>query len=194
MSKTWKIIIGVLIALAIALGLIQRTRDPYTNYKPTGLQYQGTAQDMSLADFYNQGQSMAAGGQATSTTVGFLAVGDIMLSRNVAATIQKSGDIDLPFRQMADVLKSTDFNFANLESPDCSRPTGYWGKLTDIWRAGRKTRRGLRTTISKLLIPPTTTLSTKVWRELIRLRRRWTPWVLPTKALAIILMRLGSRR
>lgn len=47
----------------------------------------------------------------------FIAVGDIMLSRGVARGIQRHGDPNAPFRGVAELLGSTDFNFANLESP-----------------------------------------------------------------------------
>jgi poly-gamma-glutamate synthesis protein (capsule biosynthesis protein) len=50
-------------------------------------------------------------------TARFVAVGDIMLSRNVAAVAKASGDPYLPFRGVADLLDSSDFNFGNLESP-----------------------------------------------------------------------------
>ncbi len=46
-----------------------------------------------------------------------VAVGDIMLSRNVAAKAKAAGDPALPFRGMAELLDSSDFNFGNLESP-----------------------------------------------------------------------------
>ena len=51
------------------------------------------------------------------STVTFLAVGDIMLSRGVARRIKAANDSHLPFRQLEAVLKSTDFNFGNLETP-----------------------------------------------------------------------------
>lgn len=48
----------------------------------------------------------------------FLAVGDIMLSRDVAKLMAKNNkDGGYPFRSIQDLLKSTDFNFGNLESP-----------------------------------------------------------------------------
>ena len=50
-------------------------------------------------------------------TVNFNAVGDIMLSRNVAAKIKKANDPLLPFRKLDDLLAGVDFNFGNLESP-----------------------------------------------------------------------------
>ena len=51
------------------------------------------------------------------TRVTFLAVGDIMLSRGVAQRIRNANDPLLPFRQLSTLLKSTDFNFGNLETP-----------------------------------------------------------------------------
>lgn len=51
------------------------------------------------------------------TTVSFLAVGDIMLSRHVAERIEQNDNPLLPFDQLKDLLSSTDFNFGNLESP-----------------------------------------------------------------------------
>ncbi len=53
----------------------------------------------------------------TIREVSFLAVGDILLSRHVAARIEQAGDVGLPFQQIAELLHSTDFNFGNLESP-----------------------------------------------------------------------------
>lgn len=73
--------------------------------------------DGSLQSYLNLAQSLNPRGSVATTSATFLAGGDIMLSRNVAAAIQKSNDVDLPFRNIADILKSTDFNFANLESP-----------------------------------------------------------------------------
>lgn len=58
-----------------------------------------------------------AGEPAAARTATFLTVGDIMLSRNVAATIKDAGDPILPFRPMAAVFASVDFVFGNLESP-----------------------------------------------------------------------------
>lgn len=40
-----------------------------------------------------------------------------MLSRGVAGSIDRAKDPLLPFRQLDELLKSTDFNFGNLESP-----------------------------------------------------------------------------
>ena len=49
--------------------------------------------------------------------VTFLAVGDVMLSRKVAARITQHKDPNYPFARMADVFASVDFTFANLEGP-----------------------------------------------------------------------------
>lgn len=49
--------------------------------------------------------------------VTIVAVGDIMLSRSVAANMRAAGDGALPFRNVAGLLASSDFNFGNLESP-----------------------------------------------------------------------------
>ncbi|MBL8151233.1 MAG: CapA family protein [Blastocatellia bacterium] len=55
--------------------------------------------------------------KVTKTRVTFIAVGDIMMSRGVAKKIFAAKDPLLPFSKFAERLKSTDFNFANLESP-----------------------------------------------------------------------------
>ena len=49
--------------------------------------------------------------------VTFLAVGDILLSRRVAQRMKAANDPLLPFRKLEPLLKSTDFNFGNLETP-----------------------------------------------------------------------------
>jgi poly-gamma-glutamate synthesis protein (capsule biosynthesis protein) len=101
------IIAAVLMALAILLGLSQRQDNP-ENQK--SLHQQNTNARSSIknpSDSPKKDESQAS----------FLAVGDIMLSRNVAGKIQKAGDPLLPFKNTSDLLASTDFNFGNLESP-----------------------------------------------------------------------------
>ncbi len=61
--------------------------------------------------------SPIAGSKATSSSATFLVTGDIMLSRAVAAKMQAANDPLLPFRGMEAILRSTDFNTGNLESP-----------------------------------------------------------------------------
>lgn len=55
--------------------------------------------------------------QISENRVTFLAVGDIMISRGVAGAISRAGDPLAPFKKMESILRSTDFNFANLEVP-----------------------------------------------------------------------------
>lgn len=50
-------------------------------------------------------------------SVTFIAVGDIMLSRTVADRIRKHQDVNYPFLDTADYLRSADFVFGNLEAP-----------------------------------------------------------------------------
>src|ERR1051326_1148309 len=64
-----------------------------------------------------QTNAQTAPTKTEETTVTFLAVGDIMLSRGVAMAIDRAHDPLMPFKPMAALFKSTDFNFANLESP-----------------------------------------------------------------------------
>ncbi len=115
MKKTvlLKYLIPLLMAAAIALGFYQRTYEPHLKESAVPHFTQPSAD--SLEGYYQKGQEIAS--SSRHTTVSFLATGDIVLSRSVAATIQKSGNPDLPFEKMASILKSTDFNFANLESP-----------------------------------------------------------------------------
>ena len=61
--------------------------------------------------------------------VTMIAVGDIMLSRNVASKIKKYNDSDYPFLKLKEVLKSSDFNFANLESPITTGPEIQTGQM-----------------------------------------------------------------
>lgn len=49
--------------------------------------------------------------------VRFLAVGDVLLSRGVAAAIRAADDPMLPYRGMKDRFAAVDFTFANLEFP-----------------------------------------------------------------------------
>jgi len=59
--------------------------------------------------------------EPTPARLRFLAVGDIMLSRRVAHAMREAGDLQLPFRALADQFAAVDFTFANLESPFSSR-------------------------------------------------------------------------
>lgn len=57
-------------------------------------------------------------GPAKETKITFAAVGDMMISRGVARTIDREGGDPLViFSGMKDIFTATDFNFGNLESP-----------------------------------------------------------------------------
>lgn len=117
MRKYLKYLIPLLFALAVLFGLAQRKHDPYVGYnKKSFFAKQNPADDKSLKDYYALSQQLA-NKDNSKTSVSFLAVGDIMLSRNVAAAIKKANDPLLPFSKMAGILKSADFSFGNLESP-----------------------------------------------------------------------------
>jgi poly-gamma-glutamate capsule biosynthesis protein CapA/YwtB (metallophosphatase superfamily) len=114
MKKYWKIIISILVALVFLSGFWYRKN--LAGFVMGENTQSINFSDGSLESYYEKGQSLR-GPQGTEASATFLSVGDIMLSRNVAATVQKSGDVNLPFLKMADILKSTDFNFGNLETP-----------------------------------------------------------------------------
>lgn len=119
MKDKLKFIIPLIFILALALGLLQREQDPYVS---------GNTNNSELYKYFKAAEDLGAKQQTPKSEVTFLAVGDIMLSRNVAGTIQKAKDPLLPFSGMKDILNSVDFNFGNLESPISGRdhfsPTG----------------------------------------------------------------------
>ena len=84
MQRYWKIIIGLLFAVAIIFGLT-RFENPL-NSSTKSIFKQNSMGD-SLEDFYHTSQSLQP--QSQTTTVTFLAVGDIMLSRNVEVKLPK---------------------------------------------------------------------------------------------------------
>ena len=145
MNKYLKNLILLILAIAAVILAIHFKFPNLLGSKTSVTKFTDTGNG-SLQSYLDQAQSLNPRGTVASTTSTFLAVGDIMLSRNVAAAIQKSGDVDLPFRNISDILKSTDFNFANMESPIASStanqivgghslifgaPAGYIKGLTD---------------------------------------------------------------
>ena len=105
MTQASKILLGVFFLTGISLGVFSLLRDnPSTKIEPAQAQ-----------EVVSQNQSEA---RAT-----FGVVGDIMLSRNVAAKIKKANNPLLPFSNMKDVLQANDFNFGNLESPFSGKDT-----------------------------------------------------------------------
>lgn len=110
------IIVAALMGAAILLGFFQNQGKLFGSNSFSQTKSAGTADDKSLADYYQTAQSLSKTNNQ-QTEASFLAVGDIMLSRSVASTIKKSADPLLPFKNVKDLLASTNFNFGNLESP-----------------------------------------------------------------------------
>lgn len=111
--------ISLLFIIVLALGLIQHEGTIFGS--KTIIQNFSFSGDSSLEDFYNRGQELGSGGQSAKTAVTFLAVGDIMLSRNVALAIQNQNDVNYPFAKLPEIFNppsgSHNFAFGNLESP-----------------------------------------------------------------------------
>lgn len=135
MNKIW--IILILLALGTGIALTQgwrETNEPKSmNQTPISI---------------NPDNNKQAPIEPISIT--FLAVGDIMLSRNVAQEIAKAKNTLLPFSRMAAILKSTDFNIANLESP-FSGSAKYSASPTLVFNAPPQNIEGLKEYNFKLL-------------------------------------------
>lgn len=114
MNKAYKILFASIVTLLIVTGV----NFWYQTHKPVPIDSKKqTSGANSFEDYYNTAQSLKEE-KSTTTDITFLAMGDIMLSRNVAGQMFKNGkDSYWPFRSLEDTLHSTDFNFANLESP-----------------------------------------------------------------------------
>jgi poly-gamma-glutamate synthesis protein (capsule biosynthesis protein) len=110
-----QIIIAILFILALALGLVRR-EDNLFGSKKTIPSFAATSNN-SLESFYLRGQELTKTTKPTKTSVTFLSVGDIMLSRNVALKIQTSKNNAWPFLGLTELFESVDFSFGNLETP-----------------------------------------------------------------------------
>ncbi len=120
LKKYWVYIVGIIFALAVAFGILQSRQDPYSGYPGKSV---GTAPaEKDIKAYYQQSKEIQAQ-QKAETTATFFAAGDIMLSRSVADAIAKANDPHLPFSRMKEILNSTNFNFANLESPVSGKST-----------------------------------------------------------------------
>lgn len=129
MSKYLKYLIPLLFVLAVLLGLLQREENRnIVNNQSDEIKLSSDAQK-ELWGFYQKAQDLSnrSFSAQSKSSAAFLAVGDIMLSRNVAAEIKKANDPLLPFRMMNDVFKSVDFSFGNLESPFAPPKNNYSG-------------------------------------------------------------------
>ena len=146
----WKILLGLLFALAAAWGLLQRNTDPYAGLSKKTYSFKNpTAANKSLGQYYNEaaalGKNPIAPRQAS-----FIATGDIMLSRHVAEKIKAAGDPAAPFYQISGTLQSADFSFGNLESPIVDGP-GTFGGNSLVFAASSSTLGGLAKTKFKVL-------------------------------------------
>jgi len=120
MPKHWKIIAPVL-AIVLAIAAVAYYKSPGLFGFHTSVTKFADTSDGNLQSYLNLAQSLNPRGTVATTSATFLAVGDIMLSRNVALAIQKNNDVNYPFLGITDILRSTDFNFGNLESPVTSK-------------------------------------------------------------------------
>ncbi|HEX3095895.1 MAG TPA: CapA family protein [Patescibacteria group bacterium] len=109
MNQGIKILFGLIIVLVVITGIniLLRAR--------SSSKTEVFSRNSNLADSI---KNIAKPEDDQNSNVTFLAFGDIMLSRNVAANMSKNGkDPEWPFKNISAELKTTDFNFANLESP-----------------------------------------------------------------------------
>ena len=102
------IIIEVVVALFIGFFILQgNISDPVTKI----LEKRNTTEDeLDNTDIVIESQ-------LNESIVTMMVVGDVMLSRDVDTKIQKYQDYTYPFLKTADLLKSADITFGNLESP-----------------------------------------------------------------------------
>ncbi|MFA6272743.1 MAG: CapA family protein [Patescibacteria group bacterium] len=107
-SKNKAILIELVVALIIGFFILQgNIIEPTINISNT-LQNDSTP--------INNNQSFIEP-KENDSVITIMAVGDIMLSRDVNTKIQKYNDYNYPFLKTADLLKSADITFGNLESP-----------------------------------------------------------------------------
>lgn len=108
--------ISVLAFALTAIGMLtHRTLNPQIQNSSL---YEGVSSG-SLEDYYNWSQQQLGNLADINTEVTFNAVGDIMLSRDVASKMYANQkDSYWPFRNLENELRwDVDFNFGNLESP-----------------------------------------------------------------------------
>lgn len=131
-------IITILVGLTGLFGLLRRSQNPYVKEKP--LTKINSNENQSFEHFINEAKNTKLEASKNIET-SFLAVGDISLSRNIANTITKTNNPNIPFEKIADVLKSVDFTFANLESP-FSESNSYTPKDTLVFNAPKNNIEG----------------------------------------------------
>ncbi len=111
-KKHLKIVLSLIFIILALLGFWW-----YKHSSNQPINKQSTRSNDSLESYYEDSQKINSD-QNKIAEVSFIAGGDIMLSRNVAGQISKNNkDANWPFQNLTSLLSSTDFNFANLESP-----------------------------------------------------------------------------
>jgi len=132
----------LLFILAGLFGFIQRQSDPYLGFSAKTYRFQKIpASNKSLDQYYQEAQVLGKNPAAPSRT-SFIAVGDIMLSRNVAQKIKDTGNPAAPFIHISNLLQDADFSFGNLESPLVSG-NGIVGGHSMVFAAASSSLQGL---------------------------------------------------
>lgn len=128
----------VIILLLVAIGTVTFLT------QTKNLENQPANSRKTLDDYYTQAQNLKKDSltEQETHTVTFLAVGDISLSRGIAQVIKTKQDPLYPFRGIESLLRSTDFNFGNLETPFSSSDSFNPGK-TLVFNAPKPNVAGL---------------------------------------------------
>ncbi|MFA6272009.1 MAG: CapA family protein [Patescibacteria group bacterium] len=107
-NNKYYIILEVAVALGISFFILRgNITEPTINSSNTGNDSNSVA---------NNNQSVVET-KKNDPVVTIMAVGDIMLSRDVDTKMQKYNDYNYPFLKTAELLESADITFGNLESP-----------------------------------------------------------------------------
>ena len=102
-KRPLRILFLVLILGVFGLGYLAYSNDKIQNIKP-------------VINLTKNNQAPAPPKENTSSNT-LVAVGDMMLSRNVGTKIRAAGDVNSPFLKTAAILQNADITFGNLESP-----------------------------------------------------------------------------
>lgn len=103
----------VIIAIAISVNKLQS----FYYFNNTKISYLGNSSSNTLEDYYLKSLEIQKSEKQIENKVSLLAVGDIMLSRNVAKKIKEANNFLLPFKNFKEISGNVDFSFGNLESP-----------------------------------------------------------------------------
>jgi len=145
-----KYLLPFLFALGIIWGLINRDSGTGERYNTVLNTETGTLADRSLQEYYQKQKEISEAQKPLPQKAVFLAVGDIMLSRNVADEIRKNNNPNLPFSKLSELFKSADFSFGNLESPIVPGK-GISGGHSMVFAASEKNAGGLLENKFKIL-------------------------------------------